>query len=97
MAWTSANSDGRSHQVATKKANELGLYDMNGNIEEWCNDWYSLYTVDPVVNPTGPETGSSRIHRGGRWTSGAKFCRLTRRDGFAPTVTRNYIGLRLAL
>ncbi|MBQ7205403.1 MAG: SUMF1/EgtB/PvdO family nonheme iron enzyme [Muribaculaceae bacterium] len=97
VAWINTNSENHVHQVGTKKANELGLYDMNGNIEEWCNDWYSLYTEDPVVNPTGPETGMSRIHRGGRWSSGAKFCRITRRDGFSPGVTRNYLGLRLAL
>jgi formylglycine-generating enzyme required for sulfatase activity len=97
VAWINTNSDNHCHPVGTKKANELSLYDMNGNVEEWCHDWYSLYTEDPVVNPTGPETGTSRIHRGGRWSSGAKFCRITRRDGFAPTVIRNYMGFRLAL
>ncbi len=97
VAWFYDNSDNTCHPVATKLANELGLYDMNGNIEEWCNDWYSLYTEEAVVNPTGPETGVSRIHRGGRWSGGERFCRLTRRDGFRPNVIRNYMGLRLAL
>lgn len=97
VAWISTNSDSHPHQVATKKANELGLYDMNGNIEEWCHDWYSLYTEDPVVNPSGPETGMSKVHRGGRWNGSAKYCRLTRRDGFSQGVKRNYMGMRLAL
>lgn len=97
VAWISTNSDSHPHQVATKKANELGLYDMNGNIEEWCHDWYSLYTEDPVVNPSGPETGMSKVHRGGRWNGSAKYCRLSRRDGFSQGVKRNYMGMRLAL
>ena len=97
VAWYLDNSGGESHPVATKAPNELGIYDMNGNIEEWCNDWYSLYTEDAVTNPTGPETGTSRIHRGGRFGGSSKFCRITRRDGFVPTVVRNYMGLRLAM
>ena len=97
VAWYIANSDNVTHPVATKVPNELGLYDMNGNAEEWCNDWYYLYTEEPVTNPTGPETGKSRVHRGGRYSGAVKFCRITRRDGFSPGVRRTYMGLRLAM
>ena len=97
VAWYIANSDNVTHPVATKVPNELGLYDMNGNAEEWCNDWYYLYTEEPVTNPTGPETGRSRVHRGGRYSGAVKFCRITRRDGFSPGVRRTYMGLRLAM
>ena len=96
VAWYSANSSSATHPVATKKPNELGLYDMTGNVNEWVNDFYSLYPESPVVNPTGPETGNSRIHRGGRWNASAKYCRITRRDGFAAGAVRNYLGFRLA-
>lgn len=97
VAWYIANSDNVTHAVATKAPNELGIYDMNGNAEEWCNDWYYLYTEEPVTNPTGPETGRSRVHRGGRYSGAVKFCRITRRDGFSPGVRRTYMGLRLAM
>ena len=97
VAWYIANSDNVTHPVATKVPNELGIYDMNGNAEEWCNDWYYLYTEEPVTNPTGPETGKSRVHRGGRYSGAVKFCRITRRDGFSPGVRRTYMGLRLAM
>ena len=97
VAWYLGNSDGTSHPVATKAPNELGLYDMNGNVSEWCNDWFYLYTEEPMVDPTGPVTGGSRVHRGGRYPSGVKYCRLTRRDGFTPVNARHYLGLRLAL
>ena len=97
VAWYIANSDNVTHPVATKVPNELGLYDMNGNAEEWCNDWYYLYTEEPVTNPTGPETGKSRVHRGGRYSGAVKFCRISRRDGFSPGVRRTYMGLRLAM
>ena len=97
VAWYKENSGSVPHAVATKLPNELGIYDMCGNVNEWVNDWYSLYTEDPVTNPTGPETGLSQIHRGGRHNAGVKYCRITRRDGFAPGNRRNYLGMRLAL
>ena len=96
VAWYSGNSGSVSHAVGTKAPNELGIYDMCGNVNEWCNDWYSLYTEDPVTNPTGPATGMSQIHRGGRYASSVKYCRITRRDGFAPGNRRAYLGFRIA-
>ena len=96
VTWYKGNSDNVTHAVGTKLPNELGLYDMCGNVNEWVNDWYSLYTEEPVTNPTGPATGMSQIHRGGRYNAGIKYCRITRRDGFAPGNRRNYLGLRLA-
>ena len=74
-----------THPVATKKPNELGLYDMTGNVKTWCSDWYGAYSGEAVTNPTGPETGTHRVNRGGSW-----------RNTATPTKRANYIGLRLA-
>ena len=97
VAWFIDNSDGTTHPVATKKANELGIYDMSGNVCEWCGEWFSLYPEDPQINPVGPETGKSIVHRGGSLQFLEKNCAVTRRNYFSPGIVRSYMGFRLVL
>jgi len=95
VAWHKGNSDLTTHPVGTKKANELGLYDMSGNVCEWCGEWFSLYSAEPQTNPTGPEIGMSRVHRGGSMQFLEQNCAVTRRNYFSPGIVRSYMGLRL--
>ena len=98
VAWYYDNSfHEETHAVATKCPNELGLYDMSGNVFEWVNDWYGDYSSDAQTNPTGPAYGTYRVFRGGGWCFGAYECRVTNRSSCKPIGSFDFIGLRLAL
>ncbi len=87
----------RAHDVKTKKGNELGLYDMSGNVWEWCQDWWGNYSSGSHTNPTGPSSGSYRVCRGGSWFFGSWYCRVSYRTHFTPDFRNDLLGLRIAL
>ena len=99
VAWYSDNSGKTTHEVGTKQANELGIYDMSGNVWEWCQDWYgeTYYENSPSIDPLGPDSGSNRVERGGSWWSFARSCRVAYRGRCLPGDRYDNLGFRLAL
>ena len=97
MAWYKNNSGSKTHAVGSKQANELGIYDMSGNVYEWCQDRFGFYDSSSQVNPTGANSGSSRVLRGGCWYLDAGYCRSSCRFNFTPGIRFCYLGLRLVL
>ncbi len=94
MAWYDDNSGSTTHEVGQKKPNAWGLYDMHGNVYEWCSDWWDSYSESPASDPTGPSSGTLRVFRGGSWNNDAQYCRSANRNGNTPTNRSRNIGFR---
>ena len=96
VAWYSNNADS-THAVATKRPNELGLYDMSGNVMEWCSDYFGAYPETAQEDPAGPETGNERVIRGGSWGNVSNLSRVSFRDYYYGDKSNDNLGFRLAM
>ena len=94
-AWFDDNAGGKTHPVGTKKPNAWGLYDMHGNVAEWCADYYAAFPSDPAANPAGPATGKTRVIRGGSFANFARGVRSSSRGNVPPSYQLKTVGLRV--
>ena len=97
VAWHQGNGCNVLHPVGSLQPNELGLYDMSGNVWEWCSDWYGTYSADAQTNPQGPNYGDRRVVRGGSFSYEAAFSRVTQRNSIQPNTQSFAVGFRLAM
>lgn len=95
VAWNSNNSDGETHDVGQKQPNELGLYDLSGNVSEWCWDWFAAYQSEAVELPAGPNNGTERVERGGNWRFSEIIDKNTRRHFVPPDQSYHRLGFRI--
>ncbi|MFM2096203.1 MAG: hypothetical protein RIS70_3327, partial [Planctomycetota bacterium] len=95
--WFDENSESKTHPVGQKQPNAWGMYDMHGNVWEWCSDWYGVYPNSAVIDPVGPSRGSFRVYRGGSWSNGAALCRSAYRRRVDPSSRFGDLGFRVAL
>ncbi|MCX8472616.1 MAG: SUMF1/EgtB/PvdO family nonheme iron enzyme [Sediminibacterium sp.] len=95
-AWYFGNSNYSTHAVGTKQANQLVLFDMSGNVREWCSDWFGNYSSSTVTNPSGPSSGLLRIDRGGSWGISKHWVQISDRSFHSPSESSRFFGFRLA-
>jgi formylglycine-generating enzyme required for sulfatase activity len=95
FAWFEKNSENKTHPVGQKRPNAWGLFDMHGNVWEWCADWYGEYEKGKCINPKGPEEGESKMLRGGSWSDRTVYCRSACRSCSHPDSRNSYLGFRV--